>query len=58
MGQLALMGNALARALLLPGDLACNVFGLSRANNRDLVRMLVNSLVYFLVGLGVAVMIV
>ena len=58
MGQLALMGNVLARALLLPGDLACNLFGLTRANNRDLVRMLVNSLVYVLVGLGVVVMIV
>ncbi|MDE2283271.1 MAG: hypothetical protein KGK33_01490 [Hyphomicrobiales bacterium] len=39
-------GNVLARALLL-------LFGLTRANNRELVRMLVNSLVYALVGIGI-----
>lgn len=58
MGQLTLVGNVLARALLLPGDIACNLLGLTQANNRDLVRMLVNSLVYVLVGLFVVVMVV
>ncbi|MBV1699404.1 MAG: hypothetical protein KGQ47_13775 [Hyphomicrobiales bacterium] len=50
MRQIGLAGNVLARALLL-------LFGLTRANNRELVRMLVNSLVYALVGIGIVVLI-
>jgi hypothetical protein len=47
---LAAIGNALARILLLPGDLACDALGLGQADNRDLVRMLVNSLAWTLLG--------
>jgi hypothetical protein len=43
-------GNALAWLLLLPGNLACNALGLSEANNRELVRMLVNSLAWTMVA--------
>jgi len=46
-------GNALAWLLLLPGNLACNALGLSKANNRELVRMLVNSLAWTMVGVVV-----
>jgi hypothetical protein len=51
MAWAASIGNALAWVLLLPGDLACDVLGLGQADNRDLVRMLVNSLVWTLAGI-------
>jgi hypothetical protein len=53
MVQLASIGTLLARPLLLPGDLACDALGRGRADNRDLVRMLVNSLAWTLVGIVV-----
>jgi hypothetical protein len=53
MARLALIGNVLARLLLLPGDLACDALGVSQAENRGLVRMLVNSLVWMLVSIVV-----
>ncbi len=49
-GWRSLIGNVLARLFLLPGDLACDALGLGQADNRDLVRMLVNSLVWTLAG--------
>ena len=49
------IGNALARLFLLPGDLACDALGLGQADNRELVRMLVNSLAWTLAGLLVVV---
>lgn len=51
MHQLASLGDGLVRLFLLPGDLACDALGLGRANNRELVRMLVNSLVWTLLGI-------
>ena len=51
MTWLALIGHFLERLLLLPGDLACDALGLGQADNRDLVRMLVNSLVWTLAGI-------
>jgi hypothetical protein len=51
MHQLTSLGDGLARLLLLPGDLVCDALGLGRADNRDLVRMLVNSLVWALLGI-------
>jgi hypothetical protein len=51
-------GNALAWLLLLPGNLACNALGLSKANNRELVRMLVNSLAWTMVGVVVVSIVV
>jgi hypothetical protein len=41
----AAMSAALAWPFLLPGNLACNVMGMDEAEYRDLVRMLINSLV-------------
>jgi hypothetical protein len=51
-------GNALAWLLLLPGNQACNALGLSKANNRELVRMLVNSLAWTMVGVVVVSIVV
>lgn len=42
--------SALTSFLLLPGDLVCNAVGIGKANNRDLLRMLVNSFAWALVG--------
>lgn len=55
MGISTSIGAALARLLLLPGDLACAAIGLDREDKRELVRMLVNSLVWIVVGMAVAV---
>jgi hypothetical protein len=51
-------GSALARLFLLPGDLACDAIGLGQADNRDLVRMLVNSLAWTLAGLVIVFILV
>jgi hypothetical protein len=51
----ASIGNAMARLLLLPGDLACDALGLGKADNRDLIRMLVNSLAWLLAGILVII---
>ena len=45
------VGTALARAFLFPGDLACSAMGLDSDDKRELVRMLVNSLVWIVVGM-------
>jgi hypothetical protein len=50
-------GTALARLFLFPGDLACAAMGLEREDKRELVRMLVNSLVWIVVGMAVAVVV-
>jgi hypothetical protein len=44
----ASIGDAVAWPFLLPGTLACQAIGLSR--HQDLVRMLVNSLFWTVVG--------
>jgi heme/copper-type cytochrome/quinol oxidase subunit 2 len=49
--------NILGRVLLFPGDVACNAMGLQRDDKRDLVRMLVNSLVWIVVGMVAAVIV-
>jgi len=36
---------------LFPGDIACSAIGLDRDDKRELVRMLVNSLVWIIVGM-------
>lgn len=51
MGNSSTIGTVLARLFLFPGDLACNAVGLDRADKRELVRMLVNSLVWIVVGM-------
>jgi hypothetical protein len=45
------VGTALARAFLFPGDLACTAMGLDSDDKRELVRMLVNSLVWIVLGM-------
>ncbi|MFN3655813.1 MAG: hypothetical protein ACK4UO_01005 [Pseudolabrys sp.] len=51
------LGAALARLLLLPGDLALSFTGLDGDDKRELVRMLVNSLVWIVIGMAVAVVV-
>jgi heme/copper-type cytochrome/quinol oxidase subunit 2 len=50
------MGAALAWPFLLPGNLACNVMGMGQTEYRDLVRMLINSLVWTAVAVLVVVL--
>ena len=50
-------GSTLARLLLLPCDIACGAIGLDNDDKRELVRMLVNSLVWIVVGMAVAVIV-
>ena len=52
---LAAAGSAVARLLLFPGDVACAAVGVDSEDKRELVRMLVNSLVWILIGMFVAV---
>ena len=54
MGNSTSIGTALARVLLFPGDIACSAIGVDRDDKRELVRMLVNSLVWIVVGMLVA----
>lgn len=54
MGNSTSVGTALARVLLFPGDIACSAIGLDRDDKRELVRMLINSLVWIVVGMLVA----
>lgn len=49
------IGTALARAFLFPGDIACTAMGLESDDKRELVRMLVNSLVWIVLGMVAAV---
>jgi len=42
---------------LLPGDAACSAIGLGQTEKRDLVRMLVNSLVWTVLGVIVAALV-
>ena len=49
------MSNTLARTLLFPGNFVCSISGLEGDDKRELVRMLVNSLVWILIGMLAAV---
>ncbi|MDO8878658.1 MAG: hypothetical protein Q8M24_21495 [Pseudolabrys sp.] len=46
------IGSAIARVFLFPGDLACAYVGIDQNDKRELVRMLVNSLVWIVVGMA------
>ncbi|MDB5605374.1 MAG: hypothetical protein JWP25_2274 [Bradyrhizobium sp.] len=48
------ISDAVAWPFLLPGTLACRAIGLSR--HQDLVRMLINSLFWTVLGVLVAVL--
>ncbi len=45
------IGASLARLFLFPGDLVCGYIGIDQDDKRELVRMLVNSLVWIVVGM-------
>lgn len=47
--------SSFARVFLLPGDAACSLMGLEGDDKGDLVRMLVNSLVWIVVGMAAAI---
>lgn len=57
MGSSTSVASALARVFLFPGDVACALTGLDNDDRRELVRMLVNSLVWIVVGMLVAVVV-
>ncbi len=52
------IGAALAWPVLLPGNLVCNALGLPRTDYGHLVQMLVNSLAWTIVGIGVVAVLV
>ncbi|MGH6684415.1 MAG: hypothetical protein ACRECA_10960 [Pseudolabrys sp.] len=57
MGNAISFGSVLARIFLLPGDAACSAISLDNDDKRELVRMLVNSLVWIVVGMAVALVV-
>jgi hypothetical protein len=48
------LSHALAMPFLLPGNLACRAAGVTR--QRDLIRMLINSLFWTVLGIVVVVL--
>ncbi|HET7849986.1 MAG TPA: hypothetical protein VFL51_13075 [Pseudolabrys sp.] len=50
-------GATLGWLFLLPGDTACSMLGLGQTEKRDLVRMLVNSLVWTVLGVIVVALV-
>ncbi|MGE5533933.1 MAG: hypothetical protein ACM3W7_00300 [Acidobacteriota bacterium] len=50
-------GAGLGRLCLLPGDTVCSFLGLGQTEKRDLVRMLVNSLVWTVLGVVVVALV-
>jgi hypothetical protein len=53
MGNIYTFGHKVAWLLLLPGDSACRAIGLNEGESGDLIRMLVNSLAWTIVGIAV-----
>ena len=51
------LGARISRLFLLPGDAVCAAIGLQGDDKRELVRMLVHSLVWFVIGMLVAVVV-
>lgn len=52
------IGAALARPFLFPGTFACHVMGLPESEYSDLVRMLINSLVWTVLGVFIVALVV
>jgi hypothetical protein len=50
------ISGVVAWPFLLPGNLACSAFGISK--HHDLVRMLINSLFWTVLGVFVAVLVI
>jgi hypothetical protein len=53
MSYVTSFGNNAARVFLWPGNKACDALGVEQSEFRDLVRMLVNSLVWTTLGVVV-----
>lgn len=58
MGQASSIADTLGTVFLLPGDIACNALGVGAADNRGLLRMLVNSFAWALIGALVVVFLI
>lgn len=56
MGKAISIGHVLAWPFLLPGNIACNALGIGE--HRNLVRMLVNSLVWTVLGVIVVAFVI
>ncbi|HEX5507545.1 MAG TPA: hypothetical protein VFX37_03490 [Pseudolabrys sp.] len=56
-GQPFSFGAALGRLCLLPGDAVCSLLGLGQTEKRDLMRMLVNSLVWTVLGVVIVALV-
>jgi hypothetical protein len=52
----AMIGNAILRMFLLPGELVAGAIGVREGDDRAMVRTLVNMLVWNLVGVMVVVL--
>jgi len=52
------VGTALAWPFLLPGNVACKALGLRNVDHSDLFSMLINSLVWTVVGICVVAIVV
>lgn len=50
MGKSTSIGHVLAWPFLLPGNIACDALGLEFGERQNLVRMLVNSLIWTVLG--------
>jgi hypothetical protein len=51
----ASIGKFLAWPFLAPGNAACDAMGIAGSEHRDLVRMLINSLVWMVVGIAIVI---
>lgn len=49
------VGAALARLFLFPGEYTCAAIGIDGDDKRELVRMLVNSMVWIVIGMLIVV---
>ena len=58
MGQAPSVINAFTAVLLLPGDLICDAVGVGKADNRDLVRMLINSFAWAFIGAAIVAFVI
>lgn len=52
------IGAAIAWPFLLPGNIACDMLGMPRSEHSDLIRMLVNSLVWTVLGVIIVALVV
>ena len=53
--RLEMLGRIIAAPLLAPGELCCNLIGVADEGTRDLMRMLVNSLAWMVLGVVVVI---